>query len=370
MTTPATPSEGRPLTRTQSIILGTAATAMVGIGAVGAVGTYANITTRFPGPTALGVVAAGEGATLILALVYVGLTMLGQSAPAAVRLGLWALPAIASATGATVAHGARDAVVYAVTPVAMCVAAEGVGLLARRIVVRTTGTDSEAQRRNAVTMRRLAYERARAANHPKDRTRRRAELASWRLARHVGTGDTDLGTGLVSVQRTRVTAGADAALAAMFTTGTETPAPAAETAETLTETATETPAETPVSVDTTQVSHPAPAEPPHTETPPVSVPQPTETPTETVAPATETDETLEQLAAVSAVPAPVPGERLDDEQLDVVLRWLRYQDDPPLSYRQALTQFRDAGYVGSEERVRRAWGALMSREEADGTPAT
>ena len=216
-TTPATPSEGRPLTRAQSIILGTAGVAMVGIGVVGAVGTYTNLTTRFPGPTALGFVAAGEGATVILALAYVGLTMLGQSSPAAVRLGLWLLPSLASGTGATVAHSVRDAVVYAVTPVAMCVAAEGAGLLARRIVVRTTGTDAEAQRRNAVTMRRLAYERARAANHPRGRTRRRAELASWRLARHVGTGDTALGTHLVTVQRERLAEGADLALAAMFT---------------------------------------------------------------------------------------------------------------------------------------------------------
>ncbi|PWI05693.1 hypothetical protein DIZ27_37835 [Streptomyces sp. NWU339] len=76
--------------------------------------------------------------------------------------------------------------------------------------------------------------------------------------------------------------------------------------------------------------------------------------------------TLADLAAVTGVPTPEPGEQLTDGQLDVVLRHLRYHDDPPLSYRQAVTTFRDHGFVGSEKRVRRAWGALLSNEE---TPA-
>ncbi|GHH30143.1 hypothetical protein [Streptomyces rubradiris] len=73
--------------------------------------------------------------------------------------------------------------------------------------------------------------------------------------------------------------------------------------------------------------------------------------------------TLADLAAVTGVPTPVPGEPLTDEQLDVVLRFLRYSDDPPRSYRQASADFRDLGFVGSEERVRRAWAALMTKEE-------
>lgn len=73
--------------------------------------------------------------------------------------------------------------------------------------------------------------------------------------------------------------------------------------------------------------------------------------------------TLADLAAVAGVPTPVPGEPLTDAQLDVVLRHLRYVDDPPLSYRHARKSFRDAGFVGSEERVRRVWGALLTHEE-------
>ncbi len=73
--------------------------------------------------------------------------------------------------------------------------------------------------------------------------------------------------------------------------------------------------------------------------------------------------TLRDLAAVAGVPTPETGEQLTDAQLDVVLRHLRYRKDPPLSYRQAVAAFRDHGFVGSEKRVRRAWGALLSKEE-------
>lgn len=73
--------------------------------------------------------------------------------------------------------------------------------------------------------------------------------------------------------------------------------------------------------------------------------------------------TLADLAAVSGVPVPEPGRPLTDEQLDVVLRHLRYADDPPQSYRQARDAFRRAGFVGSEARVRIAFGALLAQED-------
>ncbi|MFF7954041.1 hypothetical protein [Streptomyces griseorubiginosus] len=75
--------------------------------------------------------------------------------------------------------------------------------------------------------------------------------------------------------------------------------------------------------------------------------------------------TLKQLAIVAGVPTPQPGETLTDAQLDVVLRHLRYRNDPPMSYRQARDAFREARFIGSEERVRRAWSALEAREEGD-----
>jgi len=207
------------LTRGQKAVLTAATLPMLGAGALGAWGTYANITSVFHrSATALGVVAAGEGATLVLALVLVGLTMLGQPAPLAVRAGLWLLPATASVTGVIVAPGMRDAVVFAVTPMAMTVSAEGLGLLARRIVVHTTGVDVESQRRNASTLRRIAYHRARAERHPKPKVRDRSALKAWRLMARVGEGDAQLGSDLVGVQRERLTEGADDALGVMLGT--------------------------------------------------------------------------------------------------------------------------------------------------------
>jgi hypothetical protein len=343
----ATPA-GHPLTKAQAITLGVAGAAMIGVGALGARGTYGNLTTVFPGSTALGAVAAGEGATLILALVYVGLTMLGQSAPTAVRLGLWALPAVAAAVGAVAAHGPTATVVYAVTPMAMCTAAEGAGLLARRIVVRTTGRDTEAQRRAAAAVRRLAYERARAQHHPGKWTKRRAERRAWRLARHVGTDDFGLGEQLLNVQRVRLVAGADAALLAMFGPAV-TPDRDAVTA--------------PVTPALPAGYEPATDEP-ETAEPVTPEPEPVTQASAPKLPAV----TLADMAVVAAVPTPVTGETLTAAQLTLVLRFLRYQDDPPLSYRAAVTAFRDGGYVGSEERVRKAWGDLMSREEEGGDP--
>jgi hypothetical protein len=107
-------------------------------------------------------------------------------------------------------------VIYAVTPMGMCVSAEGMAFLARRIVVHTDGRDAEAERRAAAVVQALAYHRARAANHPDRRVRKRSDRKSWRLARRVGVGDVALGSRLLDVQRDRVTDGANAALSAMF----------------------------------------------------------------------------------------------------------------------------------------------------------
>ncbi|MET9815217.1 MULTISPECIES: hypothetical protein [unclassified Streptomyces] len=344
----------RSLSRGQALVLGAAAVPMVAFGGLGAVGTYSNITSVFHrSATALGVVAAGEGATLVLALVLVGLTMLGQSSPTAVRVGLWTLPAVASLTGAAVAKSVTEAVVFAVTPMAMCVSAEGMGLLARRIVVYRTGTDAEAQRRNAAVMQRLAYHRARAANHPDEKARKDSELESWKLAKKVGAGDALLGAHLVDVQRERMTAGADAALAGMFALPVTGSAPGVTT----------DPEPRAVDVaDDEVVTPPVTDEGMQVTAPLETVPAPSVTP---VTAPVEPPVTLGEIAAVAAVPTPQPGEPLTDDQLVVVLRHLRYTEDPPLSYRQAVAAFREGGFVGGEQRVRKAWGSLMSHEESE-----
>ncbi|MFF2362686.1 conjugal transfer protein [Streptomyces sp. NPDC058122] len=207
----------RPLSRAQKIVLTAAFAPMVATGVAGGAGTFSNISAAYGRGTALGAVAAGEGATAVLALVLLGLTMLGQSSPHTIRLGLWALPAAASVMAATAGSDAGHTVIYAVTPMGMCVSAEGAAFLARRIVVHTSGHDAEAERRSAAVVRSLAYHRARATNHPSKGARKRSDRTSWRLARQIGTGDAALGSRLLDVQRERVTTGADAALAAMFT---------------------------------------------------------------------------------------------------------------------------------------------------------
>ncbi|MFF9168867.1 MULTISPECIES: conjugal transfer protein [unclassified Streptomyces] len=212
------------LTKPQRVVLGAAFVIMAAVGGIGGYGTFSNIGHAYGTGTALGAVAAGEGATAVLGLVLLGLTMLGQSSPRIVRLGLWALPAAASVMAAMAGPDAGRTVIYAVTPMGMCVSAEGMAFLARRIVVHTDGRDAEAEARAATVVRQLAYHQAVAANHPSNRIRKWSERKSWRLARKVGTGDHALGTRLLDVQRERVTAGADAALAGMFTTPTDAPA--------------------------------------------------------------------------------------------------------------------------------------------------
>ncbi|MEU9136174.1 conjugal transfer protein [Streptomyces sp. NPDC048404] len=207
----------RPLSRAQKVVLTAAFVPMVATGVAGGAGTFSNISAAYGSGTALGAVAAGEGATAVLALVLLGLTMLGQPSPHTIRLGLWALPAAASVMAATAGTDAGHTVIYAVTPMGMCVSAEGAAFLARRIVVHTSGHDAESERRSVAVVQSLAYHRARAANHPSKGARKRSDRASWRLARRVGTGDASLGSRLLDVQRERVTSSADAALAAMFT---------------------------------------------------------------------------------------------------------------------------------------------------------
>jgi hypothetical protein len=231
MSADAHESPVRSLTRVQIGVLAAAFVPMLATGVFGGIGTYSNIGHSYGKGTALGALAAGEGATAVLALVLLGLTMLGQSSPRIVRAGLWALPAAAAVMGAMAAPDPGRTVIYALTPMGMSVSAEGMAFLARRIVVHTDGRDAENERRTADLVQALAYHRARATQHPSDRVRKWSERKSWRLARKVGVGDVALGSRLLDVQRDRVTAGADAALASMFGGTAPAPTPAANAEE-------------------------------------------------------------------------------------------------------------------------------------------
>jgi len=213
-------SEKKKLTGIQRAILGLALVPMVAVGIAGGIGTYSNISHAYGKGTAIGALGAGKGATAVLAFLYLGVTLLGQSVPRVVRYGLWLLPATAAVMGATAAReGLGQTIVYAATPMAITASAEGLAFLARRIVVHQDERDVEAEARAAEVIRDLAYHQARAAAHPKKRVRDRSVRVSWRLARKVGSGDTRLGTELLDVQLTRLTQGADTALARMFAPG-------------------------------------------------------------------------------------------------------------------------------------------------------
>ncbi|WP_053704064.1 hypothetical protein [Streptomyces sp. WM6368] len=218
---------GRGLSRAQKTVLTAAFVPMVATGVAGGFGTYSNISAAYGSGTALGAVAAGEGATAVLALVLLGLTMLGQSSPLVIRAGLWALPAAAAVMSAMAATDPGETVIYALTPMGMTTAAEGAAFLARRIVVHRDGHDAEVDRKAAAVVQALAYRQAMAASHPDQRVRQKSELKAWKLAGKVGTGDLALSEQLLEVQRARITAGADSALSAMFG-GSATPALPAE----------------------------------------------------------------------------------------------------------------------------------------------
>ncbi|MFE5794685.1 conjugal transfer protein [Streptomyces sp. NPDC056503] len=207
---------GRELGTLQRVVLGAAFVPMLATGGAGGFGTYTNIKAAYGSGTAVGAVAAGEGATAVLAIVLLGLTLLGQSSPRVIRAGLWALPAAAAAMSATAAKTPGEMVIYALTPMGMTASAEGAAFLARRIVVYRDGRDAEAEAHAANLVQALAYQRAMSERHPDPKVRKKAELESWKLAKKVGAGDVVLGTRLVDAQREKVTDGAQAALAAMF----------------------------------------------------------------------------------------------------------------------------------------------------------
>ncbi|MGK3941775.1 conjugal transfer protein [Streptomyces caeruleatus] len=276
------------LTNIQIGVLTAAFVPMLATGVIGGIGTYSNIGHAYGRGTALGALAAGEGATAVLALVLLGLTMLGQSSPRVVRLGLWALPAAASVMGAMAAPDPARTVIYALTPMGMSISAEGMAFLARRIVVHTDGRDAEHERHTADLVQALAYHRARAAQHPTEWVRKFSERKSWRLARRIGVGDTALGSRLLDVQRDRVTEGADAALASMFATST----PLALTASTNTEESTETMRKR--SMADLRESTPAPA----VTLTRLPVPEPV---------AVDAGKSIHPLKPMPAIPAPTPA---------------------------------------------------------------
>ncbi|MCX4752008.1 hypothetical protein OG455_41945 [Kitasatospora sp. NBC_01287] len=298
------------------MLLVSAAVPMVVFGALGGVGTFSNMTRAFKSSgTALGVIAAGEGATAVLAVLTLVLTAFSQSTPAMVRTGLWAMPLAASVVGALTAPTWSLTAVQALTPMGMCVSAEGLALMVRRTMVYRTGIDPEQQRRTADTTRRLAYLRAVAAKHPDENRRRKAELEAWKVAGQAGAGDLVLGGELVDVQRERLTIAADDALSSMFTIVAAVPAAVAAAQ---------------VGAGGAPGAGALPQQPP-------------------------AGSTLADVCAVAGITEPVPGDPMTADQVAAVLRWLRYSTNPPMSGRGAITAFRNDGYKATDAELWAAW---------------
>ncbi|MEW1804697.1 hypothetical protein AB0428_33365, partial [Streptomyces virginiae] len=76
-----------PISRMQKTLLWVTIVPMLAIGILGGVGTYSNLSHRYGGETALGALAAGEGATAVMALVLLVTTLFNRPAPLVVRLG-------------------------------------------------------------------------------------------------------------------------------------------------------------------------------------------------------------------------------------------------------------------------------------------
>lgn len=78
--------------------------------------------------------------------------------------------------------------------------------------------------------------------------------------------------------------------------------------------------------------------------------------------------TLPELAAVMGVAPPQPNTALTDDQLALLLRYLRYRTDPVTSYRQAAAAMRAERFKAGEERVRHMWRVMVEQEAASGRP--
>jgi hypothetical protein len=210
------------LTKGQKVVLIMASVPMAATGIAGGVASFFNFRNILDGgaSAALSIVAAGEGATLVAALVMLALTLLGQHTPAPARFALWALPAVASVAGGILADDLKMKVVMVAAPLAMTVSGEGVTLVARRIVAFQTGVDIEQQRRSGL----LLWHANRAANGS-GLAKKRSELAVWRLTKQFAATDSQMSVQLGEVQRYRIGEGADVNLARVLSGETATKAP-------------------------------------------------------------------------------------------------------------------------------------------------
>lgn len=205
------------ITQPVAVLLSVTSAAFLAVGFGGAVATYKNLYATLGSTSeAASVVLAGEGAVLVASLVCISLALLGQATPALARAALWLLPLAGSSAGAYLADAPKERVVYALSPVAMAVAAEGLNLVARRVVTFLAGRDVNADSRNAALVAAITYHQGRSQNHPSGLAKRYSKRKVWQLAGQLTVTDPELVVGLTDVQSHRLTAGADVALSSLL----------------------------------------------------------------------------------------------------------------------------------------------------------
>lgn len=196
----------------QILVLFLACAPMAAVGIAGAVATFVNMDRILnSGASAAGMVAAGEGATLICAMIALAVTLMGQHTPTVVRAGMWLLPMLGAVAGVALASSANERIMMAVTPMAMTAAGEGVAFVARRVVAHRTGTDIEQQRRSGL----LLWHANRAKNGGW-LGKKLSQAAVWRLTKAFAETDQQLSVQLGEIQRYRIADGADVNLAAVL----------------------------------------------------------------------------------------------------------------------------------------------------------
>lgn len=217
------------LTKLQVGAIGGLAAAAVAIGAGGVIGTIHNMTAVFgSGETALGIVAAAEGAVLVAALTTVVMYTLHQAVPAAIRTALVGIPLTAALVGGIVAPGLDEAVAFAFTQLAMAVGAECLALAARTAITYSSGISPDARKRNADIVRDLNWH-TQMAGVTNGKLKRWHLARARHLARKVGQGDNALAERLNVIQQDHIAQGASNALGTLFTPPGDAPAlPAAD----------------------------------------------------------------------------------------------------------------------------------------------
>ncbi|MFJ1717325.1 hypothetical protein ACIQGT_41010 [Streptomyces sp. NPDC093108] len=129
---------------------------------------------------------------------------------------------------------------------------------------------------------------------------------------------------------------------------------------------------------TADLPAPAPAPAPEPTTPPAPAPEPEFTAAPepepvpefvqelvpenwyTPAPVADTADTVVDTAdtadtATDTAAAPAPGTALSDVEMDAVVHMIVTETDPPRSYREMETRYRELGYVGGAARLRESW---------------